>query len=244
MPFFAYVALYPPHAQALWPAGPAIDEDDQPCPDIAPHRPPSYALQDDRIEKMDNFRKLQLCSMPSIDRAVAQLLAGIPENTLVIFTSDNGHHWGEHGPYKKATAWDESTRVPLVIRHPSIGGPPSIDEPVGLIDLAPTILDAAGISEAGKRIDGRSIMPLLDGTASRWRSRILIELDGRADVATAIRTKIALYIERPGGNELYLLGPDPYAIDNVVDDPSQSARVARLSRQLERLRNCAGPGCP
>lgn len=207
-----------------------------------------------------------LGSLWTVDQGVGEIVdalrsAGELRNTLLIFTSDNGMLYGEHRlPNGKEKPYEESMRVPLAIRAPAQGGAtqPSIsDAPVGMIDLAPTILDYAGAApctRAGCRtIDGMSLRPLLEGRSAKWSTDrgLLVELS--ADCAyEGIRTPSASYVEyrtAPGGNcpgpgvaELYDLSRDPFELTNLADPPGPGVTPLQSSLQerLYRLETCSG----
>lgn len=113
----------------------------------------------------------------SIDKMVGEVVPhaiSINPNTLFIFTSDNGHFNGEHRLGNKYTAHEESIKVPLYIRAPGQTTGKQVTQLVSNADLAPTILDYAGISWEEK-LDGRSLKPLLEGVATSWRNALLIQ---------------------------------------------------------------------
>jgi len=113
----------------------------------------------------------------SIDKMVGEVVThaiSINPNTLFIFTSDNGHFNGEHRLGNKYTAHEESIKVPLYIRAPGQTTSKQVTQLVSNTDLAPTILDYAGISWKEK-LDGRSLKPLLEGAAVSWRNALLIQ---------------------------------------------------------------------
>src|SRR5581483_9490814 len=100
------------------------------------------------------------------------------DNTLVIFTSDNGFFWGEHGRGDKRMAYEESIRVPLLMRYPKLIAPGSTRDEMALnIDIAPTLVDLAG-ADAPTKMHGRSLVPLLRGETSGWRTSFLSEYFG------------------------------------------------------------------
>ncbi len=164
-------------------------------------RPAWIDFQWDPLRCSDNFDLLQrqhldrLESMLSIDVLVGEVIQelesqGVLDETLIIFTSDNGFMLGEHRLGNKQVAYEEAIRVPLVVRPPGskITEGRISDELVANIDLAPTILDYAGRSWETFAVDGRSLRPLLEERATTWRDRLLIEHwhpDGLEDVLTA-----------------------------------------------------------
>jgi N-acetylglucosamine-6-sulfatase len=192
-PLFLYFAPHAPH----YPWQPARG-DGQRYANQPPWRPPSY-VESDVSDKPPFWQALpvpdatfqatrdaghtrQLLTLIEVDRQIGNILAALGPrlaNTLVVFTSDNGLIWGEHRYFEqKGCQYEECARVPMVIRFdPMTGGPPRVDSthPALNVDLAPTIIDAAGVA-AADGMDGRSLLPLLSGPAPPdWRTAVLGE---------------------------------------------------------------------
>jgi N-acetylglucosamine-6-sulfatase len=131
-------------------------------------------------KEFPKFVRAYLATLLSVDDGVGRLLVTLKEtsqldNTLIIYTSDNGFVLGEHGRVDKRTAYDESLRVPLLVRYPKlIAKPKVINEMVLSIDMAPGILDICGGKPLDK-IDGHSWKPLLAGDTSQKRKSFLYE---------------------------------------------------------------------
>ncbi len=191
-----------------------------------------------------NYRQ-RLESLLAVDEGVAALVralsqAGELANTLFVYTSDNGFYHGEHRiPLGKVLLYEEAARVPLYLRGPGIPRGVRITQDVVNVDLAATIVDAAGVAP-GRTLDGTSLLPLV-----RERDRFL----GR-DVLLAtpdywaIRTPRYEYVEhRLGDRELYDFQVDPWQVSSLHARPSYAAVRARLAARLERLRRCAGAAC-
>ncbi|MBK7590992.1 MAG: sulfatase-like hydrolase/transferase [Betaproteobacteria bacterium] len=178
--------------------------------------------------------------------------SGRLENTFVVFTSDNGFSQGEHRrPEGKRVVYEESIRVPLVIRGPGVPKGAVRTQLVNNVDLPATIVDAAGIS-AGRTFDGRSLLPLVSDEAAPWRSALLIEgTDSplpRVDWESryeAVRTTDYLFADHlaTGESELYDLRNDPHQIRNGSDEPSYATVTIALRNALGNLRSCAGASC-
>ena len=135
---------------------------------------PGGRTQEDYLRRLLTDRMEQ---MLSVDRMVGEVLTAAGPNTIIIFTSDNGHFNGEHRLSNKLTAHEEASHVPLYIRKPG-GVTRRISRLVSAVDLAPTLLDYAGKNwqDTAYNIDGRSLRPLIDtGNASAWRTSLLIE---------------------------------------------------------------------
>lgn len=259
-PVFAVFAPAAPHAPAT--PSPA---DNAGFEDLPPWRPPSFEeadrsdkpayvrdlrrLGEVRTESLEVLRRNQYLSLQSVDRAVARLLdaledTGRLDDALILFTSDNGLLWGEHGWLKKEVPYDEAIRVPLVVRADGIVGEGGRDDDrlVANIDLAPTIAEAAGVELPGA--DGRSLIPLLEGRPGPWRSALLIEhMRGANPIPTycAVRTHRYLFVTyETGERELYDIGVDPLQLRNVAG--SAPALQARLEAVLRRLCDPPPPG--
>jgi arylsulfatase A-like enzyme len=181
-------------------------------------------------------------SISAVDDDVGRILneldkLNLAEDTVIVFVGDNGYYLGDHGLGDKRSAYDESMRIPMLMRYPRSGvSGKVIDEMVLNIDLAPTFLDLAGISPP-KEMQGQSWVPLLHGDASHWRQEFMfVYLFERALPATppmlALRTptaKLIQYPDRRAWTELFDLKADPYEQHNLANDPAH----AELRKQLE-----------
>ena len=168
---------------------------------------------------------LQYQTLLSADEAVGQLLAALEDsgrlnNTIVIYVSDNGLHWGEHRwNALKRLPYEESIRIPYVVRYdPVTAGSATVEERlVANIDLAPTVAELAGLEAPGA--EGESLVPLLDQSASEWRGDFLVEHMGtnKPPSYCAVRSEGALYVRyADGAQEYYRLAVDPYEERNVA----------------------------
>jgi arylsulfatase A-like enzyme len=171
---------------------------------------------------------------------------GLAGNTVVIYTSDNGFYLGEHGLGDKRSAYDESLRVPFIVRDPTLetaGRGRVVDEMVLNLDLAQSLLDYAGVP-APTAMQGRSWRPLLSGKADGWRRSWFYEyfaerqMNSRVPDITAVRTtdaKLVLYPGHPDWSELFDLQADPYETRNLFGDPAHAALRTRLEAEHARL---------
>ncbi len=192
----------------------------------------------------------RLESLLSVDDGVDEIIdalrqSGELENTLVIFTSDNGFFHGEHRIWSgKAQVYEPAIRVPLLMRGPGITPGRRPSRIVGNVDLAPTILEAAGLPPRPE-LDGRSLLPLARGPVPRWRDYLLLEGGDRLGLDyDGIRTPRYVYAEhRAGARELYDLRLDPYQLHSVHRSPAYAAVRAELEARLTNLRICAGASC-
>ena len=196
----------------------------------------------------------------AVDEGLGRILdaleaRGILDETFVLFTSDNGFFYGEHGlSLERRLPYEESIRAPLLIRYPPLAHAGSvIDELVTSVDIAPTVLDVAGVP-IGEQIQGRSLVPLFRDEATDWRQSVLIEfytyenpfpwlvdMDYRA-----IRTEQFKYIhwmQHSDENELYDLVEDPFETENLIADTRLAGVVADLrSRMCTAVLDAMGLG--
>jgi arylsulfatase A-like enzyme len=199
--------------------------------------------------KYQRYIKDYLRSVASVDDNLGRVLDylddhGLTENTLVVYTSDQGFFLGEHGWFDKRWMYEESLRTPLVVRWPAVVRPGSVNEDlVQNLDLAETFLDAAGVPVPAV-MQGRSLLPLLRGeTPTDWRDAIYyqyFEYPGWHMVRRhyGIRThryKLIHYYEIEEW-ELFDLDVDPDELRSVHDDPAYAEIREELYRSLTDLR--------
>ena len=185
---------------------------------------------------------------PAIGRVLDALeRAGRLENTMIVFTSDNGILHGEHRWTKKEAPYEESIRVPLVVRWDAAGWTPGTRLPGVLalnIDLAPTIADAAGVPHPPT--DGRSLLPVLGGDRTSWRSDFLIEhMEGTNPIPTfcAVRSERWTYVRySTDEEELYDLVADPFELDNLAGVPAMRPVLDDRRARLRELCSPVPPG--
>jgi arylsulfatase A-like enzyme len=165
--------------------------------------------------------------------------AGAVDNTVVILTSDHGDLVGSHGlPFKGPCLYDELLHVPLLLSWPGYEASEHC-ELVSLIDLVPTMLDAAGLPPDVK-LPGHSLRALLDGEGSQWPDWAVMEYlakQGWANPIRGLRQGQWQYNEYLwGGEELYDRLADPVELHNLADDPAHRAQADGLRKQLEYWR--------
>ena len=202
-----------------------------------------------RIRKIRENYQQRLESLLAVDEAVARIVAALRRagelnDTLIVFTSDNGFFHGEHRvPSGKVLLYEPSIRVPLIMRGPGIPAGLRLTQRVGNIDLAPTIVDAAGAT-AGRVMDGRSLLPLVANPRLTFGRDLLIERGPGPATFAAVRASRYLYAEYENGErELYDLTRDPYELRSRHGDPAYASVRASLAARLAGLRSCAGPTC-
>jgi arylsulfatase A-like enzyme len=273
--FFLYFAPKAPH-------GPAT-----PRPDhiglfagIADWRPPNYALAPtngpqwvqsltwttNNMDSTDNFRIDQLESLQAVDEGVRDIMQklrdlGEDDNTLVVFSSDNGFSWGSHKWRPKQCPYQECMRVPMIMRPPG-GTTARIDaRPVLNIDFAPTLVELAAATVPSTHVvNGASVVPILAGGAAPWRNAMLNEhwngtiptnglvKQGRCSVSVSKACKKSAncpagesclfwkYVEYvTGETELYKLTTDPFELTNVASDRANATLKRKLASKLHQL---------
>lgn len=191
----------------------------------------------------------------SVDAGVGRLLSfleseGLADETLVIYSSDQGFLLGEHGLYDKRLMYEESIRMPLVVRWPGVVRPGTRIGAMALnVDFAPTLLEVGG-ARAPQGLHGRSLAPLLRGERpTDWRQSFYYryyEVGYGLGPIEGVRTmtrKLIRYGFADRGAELYDLRSDPREMRNLISDPGSAAVVAEMSEELARLRDQLGaPG--
>ena len=198
----------------------------------------------------DPVQRRQMEMLTDIDDGVGRVLdrleqTGMLDDTVVIFTSDQGYFWGEHGLTSKLAAYDESVRTPLLVRMPDGTGAGTVVDDLTLnIDVAPTILDAAGVA-VPDWMQGRSLLPHIRGEAVGPRAAFLSQYDWDLRypwIASweAVNTSRYRYIRYPvlgaaandpeAWDELYDLEVDPHEMNNVIDDDIYQEVLAQLKQ--------------
>jgi N-acetylglucosamine-6-sulfatase len=190
-------------------------------------------------------------SLMAIEDGVGEILKALKDtgqldNTVIVFTSDNGYFYGEHGlSVERRLAYEESIRMPLLVRYPKAIKAGTMRSELALnIDLAPTLLELAGVAVPGT-MQGRSLVPLLEGKRPAWRNSFLIEyysdkvfprvLQMGYKAVRNWRWKYIHYLELEGMNELYDLKSDPYEMKNLIDQPGAARALDKMKREMERL---------
>jgi arylsulfatase A-like enzyme len=199
--------------------------------------------------KYQRYIRDYVASVASIDDNLGRLLAyldesGLAENTVVVYTSDQGFFLGDHGWFDKRWMYEESMRTPLIVRWPGTAAPGSRNtDLVQNLDYAETILDIAGVT-IPPSMQGRSLVPLLRGeTPSDWRDALYyqyFEYPGWHMVRRhyGIRTKRhkLIHYYEIGEWELFDLESDPDELRSVYDDPAYQEIAEELKIRLDALR--------
>ena len=197
-----------------------------------------------RIDFEDFFHRYTE-TLRGVDDSVGAVLDFLDENqlaedTLVIYMGDNGFSFGEHGLIDKRHFYEESAKVPLLVRLPTRleGGAP-INALIQNIDIAPTVLELAGL-RAPSNMQGMSIVPLLDRTTVDWRDRVFYEYYWEMDFPQTptmfgIRTERYKYIRYHGiwdTNEFYDLSEDPNEMQILIDAPEHQERIQNFANDI------------
>jgi N-acetylglucosamine-6-sulfatase len=232
--------------------------------DLARHRPANFnetdmsdkpawaqgmaSLSQARQNRIDRLRLNQHRALLSVDEAVGTILTALADverlsNTLIVFMSDNGYMWGEHRWDGKVLAYEESIRVPFVMRFDRrIGSARADTHMVANIDLAPTFAQAAGVSAPG--VEGLSLLPIVDSPEAPWRTDLLIEHYGAPFPSfCAVRDEDTTYVSyATGEEELYDLVLDPNQLDNMASDARYSSELEALRLRVDELCQPTPPG--
>lgn len=201
--------------------------------------------------KYNRYLHDYLGCIKAVDESVGQLLrylddSGLAENTVVVYSSDQGFYLGEHGWFDKRWIFEESLRTPLLIRWPGVAAPGSVNRDlVSNLDFAQTLLEVAGVPAPGE-MQGRSLVPLLRGqTPADWRKSFYYhyyEYPGPHDVArhygvvTARYKLVRFYEPQFDYWELFDLEKDPQELTSVYGRPEYAEIQKELHAELDRLR--------
>ncbi len=233
-----------------------------PVMDLKATVPKGLSLDEEINWRYQRYIKDYLRVVASIDDNVGRLLdyldeQGLSENTIVVYTSDQGFFLGDHGWFDKRLMYEESLCMPLLIRYPEAITAGSVcDDIVVNVDFAPTLLDLCGI-EAPAQVQGRSFLSQITGNpVDDWPQsmyyRYWMHNDGShaCPAHFGVRTKthklICYYndpLDQPGANgpanpvewELFDLETDPLEVNNLYHDPASAAMISTLKTELLRL---------
>jgi arylsulfatase A-like enzyme len=204
--------------------------------------------------KYQRFIKEYLRCVASVDDNVGRLLDylkehGLADNTIVVYTSDQGFFLGDHGWFDKRFMYEESLRMPLIVRYPGhIAAGSVCDQLVQNIDFGPTFLDIAGLTTPAE-MQGVSFWPLLEGKkVDGWRTAVYYHYyeEGTEHHVAAhygVRTdryKLMRFYSQVKAWELYDLQKDPRELHNVYEDAAYADVRAGLEKELKRLREKYG----
>ena len=200
--------------------------------------------------KFQRYMQDYLACISSVDDNVGRLLdyleeSGLAENTIVVYTSDQGFYLGEHGWFDKRFVYDESFKTPLMVRWPGVIKPNSRnDEMVQNLDFAPTFLQAAGI-DIPADMQGESLLPILKDEMDDWsREEVYyhyyeypaVHQVKRHYAIVTKEYKLAHFYYDVDEWELYDRKNDPMEMNNVYDDPKYADVITDLKERLDALR--------
>jgi len=191
------------------------------------------------------FYKRYCEALLAVDESVGALLEfldreGLSESTVVIYMGDNGFSFGEHGLIDKRQFYEESAKVPFLVRYPGVlEGNQVVEKMVQNIDVAPTILELAGVKEP-PQMQGRSIVPILRGENIPWRDRIFYEYYWenhfpQTPTMHGVRTERYKLIRYHGiwdTNEFYDLKEDPYEMKNLIKSREHREIINQLNNEI------------
>ncbi|MDP1688523.1 MAG: sulfatase-like hydrolase/transferase [bacterium] len=261
-PFFVVYAPYGPHS----PTAPAPRHIDT-LKNLPLWRPPSWNELDMSDKSpwwqatstrsspyvtsanLDALKVREIETLLSVDDAVGSIIsaletAGVSDNTIIVYLSDNGFSWGEHWYYGKNCQYDECSKVPFIVRYPALGIIPRVDNRFVLnIDIAPTFAELAGITPPSK-VNGRSFLKLLTNSDNSWRNDFLLEGWNSSTTVQSpptyanVRNSQWEYIKSNDGGtfeELYNIVQDPYELVNVAGNPNNATILSEMRARLLQL---------
>ena len=211
---------------------------------------PSKSDKEKMQWKYQRYMQDYLGTISSVDDNVGRVLdyldeSGLAENTIVVYTSDQGFYLGEHGWFDKRFVYDESFKTPLLIRWPNEIKPGTTnDEMVQNLDFAQTFLDAAGIT-APHDMQGESLVPLMKGDTASWSREAVyyhyyeypsVHMVKRHYAIVTKEFKLVHFYYDVDEWELYDRLKDPQEMNNVYTDPAYADIVADLHVKLNELR--------
>jgi arylsulfatase A-like enzyme len=203
--------------------------------------------------KYQRYMQDYLATVQSVDDNIGRVLEfldrnGLARNTIVIYTSDQGFFLGDHGLYDKRFMYEESLRMPFVVRWPAVVRPGTRIDAMALnLDFAPTFLDVAGL-KPHEQMQGRSILPLLRGrTPSDWQTSMYYRYyhdpghhNTRAHYGVRTMTHKLIYFWKKDQWELFDLVNDPFELHNLYGQPGHERITAFLKAELQRLKRSFG----
>ncbi|MXW00524.1 MAG: sulfatase [Holophagales bacterium] len=257
-PFFIAAGFHKPHQP--W-VGPVEFFDQHPVDEIQlPETPPddtddlpaaAFRILPDDAAHTERQRKQAIAAYHAMvtmtDFYVGELLDALElldlaDSTIVVFTSDHGFQLNEHGGlWRKTVQFEESTRVPLLVRLPGGGQAGEVAAGlVELVDLYPTLVELCNLPAPAHELEGTSFRPLLDDPARPWKSAAFSESKRGQFHGRTLRTQRYRYTEwtplRAAGGEtereLYDLEEDPFEYENLASDPGRREQIEELSRRL------------
>lgn len=194
------------------------------------------------VSEIDQRKAIQgyFASISFMDAQVGRVLDALDrlkltDRTIIVFWSDHGYLLGEHGQWMKQSCFEPATRVPLIVSVPGAkGNGKSCPRTVELLDLYPTLADAAGLT-APKTAAGANLRPLLDNPQAPWNRPAYTQTARGGFMGRTVRNERYRYTEWDGGKagvELYDHQADPGEITNLATRPDMAGTVAEMKRLL------------
>lgn len=263
-PFFIAAGYHKPHqpwvapesffrqhpiSEVVLPGGPANDRDDIPAPALG-----GYPEDPDHSPKQQKQAIASYhATVTLMDVQVGLLLdalveLGLVDSTIVVFVSDHGFHLGEHGgQWRKHTQFEESTRVPLIVRLPSGNREQATSALVELVDLYPTLVDLCGLPQP-TGLEGTSFRPVLEDPLRDWKTAVFSEAQRGGAHGRSVRTAGHRFTEwrplegdAPSEFELYDLQEDPKEYRNLASSEKHGELRERMSKVLADGWQAAAP---
>jgi arylsulfatase A-like enzyme len=217
--------------------------------DLKRDAPPNLSPEELKKWKYQRYMRDYLACIDSVDEGVGRLLdyldkEGLANNTIVIYTSDQGFFLGDHDWFDKRFMYEESLRMPFVVRWPAQIKPGTVNDRMVLnVDFAPTLLAAAG-QPVPADMQGRSALPLWRGESpADWRTVMYYRYyhypqDHRVQPHYGVRNERykLIYFNKINQWELFDLDSDPRELKNVYADPAYAATVMKLKDEINRLK--------
>ena len=250
LPHFPFAA--PEHHQSRY----RLDDIDQPIagsPDQWPMHPPLAAFRDTRVQTARDVRSehairrarlvyYAMCSF--VDELIGDVItglgdAGLADDTRIIYTSDHGETLGDYGLWGKSVMYDSAAAVPLILAGPDVSADRSVDCPVSLVDLAPTIMAATGVEPAAEDADlpGADLWPMAAGDEPADRTVFSeYHATGSTSATYMLRDRRWKYVHWVGHDpQLFDMQADPHELTNLAAHPAQLTRVAAFRRRLAAI---------
>ena len=197
---------------------------------------------------IERYYKRYCETLRSVDDSIGRVLQqlkdmGIHDETLVIYMSDNGFMFGEHGLIDKRVAYETSMRVPMLVQCPAIiKGGTVVEEMIANIDIGPTVMEAMAL-KAPPHMDGKSFLPLVRGESIPWREQFLYVYYWEKNFAQtpttfSLRTPQYKYITYYGlwdADELFDLAADPDESKNLIEDPAHAKNAREMEDKLYQM---------
>lgn len=210
-------------------------------------------LHGEELARWKGQRYLQeyLATVRAVDEGVGRILdyleeTGLDQNTLVVYTSDQGFYLGEHGWFDKRFMYEESLKMPLLMQLPGlIQAGTTVDAMTQNLDFAPTFLDLAGGPQLAAEMQGRSFLGLLDGSRDEFKDAVYyhyydfpaFHMVKRQYGVRTKRYKLIHFYDDIDQWEFYDLKKDPHELHNAIDDEDYVEVIAKMHKKLDSLQS-------